>query len=706
MFSIIRQKVSAKIIAGYLIPLLLMIAIALLAIFRLEQIRTTVDAMSNRLAVEQQLAQQIDKQILLTRYYANRFARTTAQVDLDQFNATFTELEALLARASRQMTDGERATMLQQSDASVRTYRDAFQQITELIRANQRVQSEVIDSQDWIIDTKLSALRIHMNAINQLPAFLVFGHSSNTVQMVRLNVSKYLDTHDSKYAVLAGTGYQLAQLSLSRLRELVSDPVQQQNVADVRSALDRYYAGFQQMQNNTITAAELFSTGLDVATQEVSETAGAMTAGIEQAFATQNRLTAALVEQTRWVLWATTITALLIGLGASILIARRITRPLQQVMQTSQQIANVDLQRLTTQLQRLSQGDIRLGLAFTAQPLPVQTQDEVGQMATAFNEIIVGLQANERAFQGMATYLQELAAAAGRVGDGDLHTHVHIRSSADMLGNAVASMINHLRENERLKAENLRLNTELDVTRRLQQMILPKAEELRQMDKLDIAGYMAPADEVGGDYYDVLRANGQVKIGIGDVTDHGLESGVVMLMTQTAVRTLLNSGEHDPVRFLDILNRTVYANVQRMQSDRNLTLALLDYAGTGTGGAVRLSGQHEEMIVVRKDGAIEIVETSHLGFPIGLDGEIADFISHTTVELDPGDGLVLYTDGITEAENLANEQYGSARLCAAASRHWAAPAEAIKDAIIADLRQHIGSQEVFDDITLLVVKQK
>jgi PAS domain S-box-containing protein len=122
--------------------------------------------------------------------------------------------------------------------------------------------------------------------------------------------------------------------------------------------------------------------------------------------------------------------------------------------------------------------------------------------------------------------------------------------------------------NDLLKLENLRMSSELDVTRKLQQMILPKDKELALIVGLDIAGFMEPADEVGGDYYDVLQQNGRIKIGIGDVTGHGLESGMLMIMVQTAVRTLLQSEENDPVRFLDILNRTIYGNVQRMSSDK------------------------------------------------------------------------------------------------------------------------------------------
>ena len=156
--------------------------------------------------------------------------------------------------------------------------------------------------------------------------------------------------------------------------------------------------------------------------------------------------------------------------------------------------------------------------------------------------------------------------------------------------------------NETLRSDNQRMEGELDVTRRLQMMLLPTLEELQQVEGLEIACHMQAALEVGGDYYDVLQHEGRVKIGIGDVTGHGLESGVVMLMTQAIVRALLTSGETDPVRFLSVLNTALYGNVQRMGSDKNLTLCLLDYAD----GEVRVSGQHEQVIVLRRDGTVEM----------------------------------------------------------------------------------------------------
>jgi predicted ATPase/serine phosphatase RsbU (regulator of sigma subunit)/tRNA A-37 threonylcarbamoyl transferase component Bud32 len=256
--------------------------------------------------------------------------------------------------------------------------------------------------------------------------------------------------------------------------------------------------------------------------------------------------------------------------------------------------------------------------------------------------------------------------------------------------------------NEQLKSENLRMGAELAITRQIQQMILPKAQELNQIEQLDIAGFMEPAEEVGGDYYDVLYQNGVVKIGIGDITGHGLESGVLMLMVQTAVRTLFAAQETDPTRFLSTLNRVIYDNIQRMNSTRNLSLILLDYEGD----RLRFSGQHEDFLILRADGSIEQFDTDSLGFPIGLIEDISSFVRQIEVQLQPGDGVVLYTDGITEAANLSSELYGLERLCQVVSQHWQRSVDEIRQQVIADVRRHIGGQKIYDDITLLIIKRK
>ncbi len=243
---------------------------------------------------------------------------------------------------------------------------------------------------------------------------------------------------------------------------------------------------------------------------------------------------------------------------------------------------------------------------------------------------------------------------------------------------------------------------ELEIAHRLHKMLLPPKSELAAIESLEIASFTAAAAEVSGDYYDVICQDDHIKIGIGDVTGHGLESGLLMLMIQMAARTLLAACEHNSARFLNTINRAIYENLQRMNLHKHATLALLDYQG----GRLCLTGQHEEVIVVRSSGAIERFDTMDLGFPIGIEPDIAHWVQKATLELQAGDVVVLYTDGITEAQGDRQTAYGLERLCWVACQQRDRPAAEIIEAIVADLRSHLNHQQPEDDMTLLVLKQR
>jgi len=327
--------------------------------------------------------------------------------------------------------------------------------------------------------------------------------------------------------------------------------------------------------------------------------------------------------------------------------------------------------------------------------------------------------------------LNELAAAARRLKDKDYTVRIR-KPSDDEVGevgvafNSMAADISYHTENleqlvkdrtselaaasqeivllnQRLEIENKRLGSEVDVARQMQMMVLPKRAELESVHGLDIATYMEPAEEVGGDYYDVLQFGDNVKIGVGDVTGHGLESGVLMLMVQSVARALAEQGDDDPVNFLATLNSAIYKNIVRTRTDKYLTLAFVDFRDDGT---VILSGQHEEVLIVRQGGIIERIDTNDLGFPIGLESDIRSFVATMQLQLGPGDVLLLHTDGVTEAENPMGELYGMDRLCNSATRHSQGSADSIVSGIIGDLMVHIANQKVHDDITLVAVKRR
>jgi serine phosphatase RsbU (regulator of sigma subunit) len=139
-----------------------------------------------------------------------------------------------------------------------------------------------------------------------------------------------------------------------------------------------------------------------------------------------------------------------------------------------------------------------------------------------------------------------------------------------------------------------------------------------------------------------------------------------------------------------------------MNVDKTLTLALVNYHQ----GQLKIFGQHEELLIVRNGGEVQRMDTVDLGFPLALEEEISKWIAEKTFSLHAGDGIVLYTDGITEAENSHGELYGIERLCKVISHHWNLSSEEIKSAVIDDVLQHIDEGEILDDLTLVILKQQ
>jgi sigma-B regulation protein RsbU (phosphoserine phosphatase) len=359
--------------------------------------------------------------------------------------------------------------------------------------------------------------------------------------------------------------------------------------------------------------------------------------------------------------------AAMVAAGLGMLTARWIARPVLRLSRASQV--------LTQAAQQRSIGD----------PL---SQPMVGSS-------IQELETLSQSFYQMGSQLQD-AFAELEAANEELEDRVAQRTLDLQQANAKIAQLN-----EQLQADNLRMSAELDVTRRLQQMILPKRAELEGVEGLDIACFMEPAREVGGDYYDVILGAPYLTIGIGDVTGHGLESGVLAIMAQTAVRTLVAASELEPTKFLNVLNQVLYGNAQRLSPGKNMTFALFQYQQ----GQLQISGQHEDVLVFRANGAIERIETIELGMPLGMMPDIQDFASYTQIHLEPGDGVVLYTDGIPEAEGKGRSLYGLERLIAVVRQHWAEPAEEIQQRVIEDVRSHIGSLPVYDDITLVILKK-
>jgi serine phosphatase RsbU (regulator of sigma subunit) len=248
---------------------------------------------------------------------------------------------------------------------------------------------------------------------------------------------------------------------------------------------------------------------------------------------------------------------------------------------------------------------------------------------------------------------------------------------------------------ERARAEQLQ--RELDLARHVQTCILPRAPAV---PGLDIAATMIPATEVGGDYYDIIPVRDGCWIGIGDVTGHGLDAGLLMLMTQSIAAALCTCASRSPRAIVSDVNAVLFENIRkRMDRDDHVTFSLIRYR---SGGDVVFAGAHEDIVVCRAhDAAIERIPTP--GCWLGAMKDVSGAMLDTDLHLEAGDTMVLYTDGMTEARNAKRQQYGLDRLCEELHRMRGAPVKEIRDRLLESVTSWADPQ--FDDATLVVLRR-
>ncbi|MSR88107.1 MAG: hypothetical protein EXS67_00425 [Candidatus Margulisbacteria bacterium] len=248
-----------------------------------------------------------------------------------------------------------------------------------------------------------------------------------------------------------------------------------------------------------------------------------------------------------------------------------------------------------------------------------------------------------------------------------------------------------------------RASVELNLAQRIQTEILPKTPEI---PGLELACYMKPADEVGGDYYDVVVAGEYSWVLLGDVTGHGLGSGLVMFMAQSILTSILQTRDAiEPANLNYLANQILYKNLQRLDEQLPMTFVSLRFH---EGRSFTVSGCHDNFLIYRATSqSIEMLSLDHFALGIGFsDSFVREDYTQSAYTLAVGDVIFMVTDGITEAffgGNVTLEQYGEERLKGLFLKHAAGSAEDVKVALIAELDEFTGGI-YHDDVTFIVAK--
>ncbi|MBU0995237.1 MAG: SpoIIE family protein phosphatase [Proteobacteria bacterium] len=245
---------------------------------------------------------------------------------------------------------------------------------------------------------------------------------------------------------------------------------------------------------------------------------------------------------------------------------------------------------------------------------------------------------------------------------------------------------------------------EMELAKRIQTILLPKNPEI---PGYEISVFMEPAEEVGGDYYDIIHSHGKNWIVIGDVSGHGVPAGLIMMMVQTAIHvTVSQNPDLEPSKLLSIINQTITKNIQMMGDDKYMTITVM---AAYEDGHFVFSGLHQDILIYRnQDREIEVIETN--GLWLGVAEDIRGFLKDEQFELDQDDMVLVFTDGLTESWEKGVDpekrspdinMFGQDRLKQALKELGDVSTDHVLRGIIATLKAY----ETTDDITMVALKR-
>ena len=262
-----------------------------------------------------------------------------------------------------------------------------------------------------------------------------------------------------------------------------------------------------------------------------------------------------------------------------------------------------------------------------------------------------------------------------------------------LLASQVAIIIDKVMLHEQL-IEKQRLETQLEVARQVQLELLPPRDP--QLEGFDISAYNFPTEEVSGDYYDWVRIyDDQIGVVIADVAGKGVPAALLMAFLRASLRAASHIG-YAPHISMSKVNYLLWESIERNQfvtafygilDATNRTLA---YSNAG----------HNPPLLIDADGKARFEERG--GVPLGMFRDSRYYEYYATIE--PGQMLVLYTDGVTEAMNPSGEEYGGQRLVAAALRGRHLSARELIDFIHRDVIDWTEGRGAHDDVTFFIIK--
>ena len=241
------------------------------------------------------------------------------------------------------------------------------------------------------------------------------------------------------------------------------------------------------------------------------------------------------------------------------------------------------------------------------------------------------------------------------------------------------------------------LQNELDVASKMQQSILPT--RFPKTPTYEIFGSMEPARNVGGDFFDLIPLeDGRIGLAIADVSGKGVPAALFMMSSRTLLRGAA-IGSPDPGKVLGEVNNLLYENNETAMFV-TVFYAVFDPASREF---LYANGGHNSPLIVNADGNATLLPLTG-GVVLGMLPDLQ--YEHNTVTLAPGDTVVLYTDGVTEAMNAQEEEFGGERLHEVFVSAPPGDAQEANRAVFQAVKAFVGDTPQFDDITCLALRHR
>ncbi len=237
-------KVGTKIIAGYVIALALMAIVGGVALVQLDQINGKVTDLATNLAEDQRISESIVQDILLVRFYANKYIRDPQDAFLTRYNEELTLLHKVLDEADVAITKAERVEILQEIHKDVDAYEATFSEVVGLIQSRNQVVSGSLDVEGPLAEEKLRQLRNSAFDAGNLTAVQHSGNVQAALLLMRFNAFKYLQVGDPQWVTAFEQRYAEALAAYDEAYPELTTPAQRRLAEEALAALEAYKTGF------------------------------------------------------------------------------------------------------------------------------------------------------------------------------------------------------------------------------------------------------------------------------------------------------------------------------------------------------------------------------------------------------------------------------------------------------------------------------